>query len=212
MDSNDWGRLSKTGRDILNKATVAGRDLPRPRVHGNGFVQLDTKPDGSERLHIWGHRMIPQQEVRTGIHDHTYTVHSRVLSGEIVDITWGAVECDADESSHEVFRARPRDGQDTELVGGHGWVQAQAVSCRLIGEVAGSQRYTVLPGMFHSTIVGGPAATLMVKGDVDRKLVSPRILVPTGMVPDNSFSRNAHPTSLLWGIIDEVYPNWRDLL
>jgi hypothetical protein len=38
-----------------------------PRVHGNGFIQLDL-PDG-KRLHVWDED-IPRQKVNTSMHDH----------------------------------------------------------------------------------------------------------------------------------------------
>lgn len=200
--------LLRRGAQIIHN----NPDLPTPRVHGNGFVQLDLRKDGSERLHIWGHPLIPQQSVRTGIHDHVYTVNSRILVGDIVDITWSVGESDADESTHEIYTAVPRDGQDTELVSSGVYVQAIASCCNLHGESSGRNRYSVLPGAFHSTIVSDPAATLMSKGPVDLGLVRPRILVPTGTKPDNSFNRNSFSVPLLWGIIDEVYPKWRGLL
>ena len=41
-----------------------------PRLHGNGFIQLDLGDD--QRLHIWSPDLPPAQRVSTQIHDHQF--------------------------------------------------------------------------------------------------------------------------------------------
>ena len=45
----------------------------RPRVHPNGFIQLDISP--RKRFHIWAHPDIPQsgrEDKEEDIHDHVF--------------------------------------------------------------------------------------------------------------------------------------------
>lgn len=62
--------------ELLN--TLAGLRAvgERPRVHGNGFIQLDVTP--RTRLHFWSPE-IPRQKVATPIHDHVFGFVSYVI-------------------------------------------------------------------------------------------------------------------------------------
>src|SRR4051812_43978314 len=51
-----------------------------PRVHPNGFIQLDLKP--GLRLHVWDVQ-IKAQEPPTPVHDHIFDMRSQVLLGQI---------------------------------------------------------------------------------------------------------------------------------
>jgi len=61
-------------------------DGGRPRVHGNGFVQLDLTE--RSRLHIWGDPRIPKQKVATPIHDHVFGFESTIIVGRVISLTY----------------------------------------------------------------------------------------------------------------------------
>ena len=48
-----------------------------PRVHGNGFIQVDLTHD--TRLHVWGDKRIPRQNTYTPIHDHVFGFKSHLV-------------------------------------------------------------------------------------------------------------------------------------
>lgn len=219
-------RLWLQGRAVAEDLRSIGPsvDFAVPRVHGNGFVQVDLTKGGSRRLHIWGHPAIPAQKTWTGIHDHVYTVASEVIVGRIIDITWRVRPCDSDASqnhaTHSIYRAQPvgsnpqgaRPVYDTQLVNTERRVSARIERTMAYGEGAPGSHYLVPAGVFHSSVEDGVAATVMTKVAPCDPQDYPRILVPLGRRPDNSFSRHSHDTTVLLGIIGEVVPNWLYLL
>src|SRR5512146_542220 len=90
-----------------------------PRVHGNGFIQLDITP--TVRLHLWGDARIPRQRVATTIHDHAFGFTSRVVLGSLnhrVVHLAPASEADLFASEAMVYqphRVHTRHGEDTGL-------------------------------------------------------------------------------------------------
>jgi hypothetical protein len=60
---------------MINTAVLKERGV-RPRVHGNGFIQVDLTAD--TRLHVWGDKRIPRQNVYTPIHDHVFGFESTI--------------------------------------------------------------------------------------------------------------------------------------
>ncbi len=76
-----------------------------PRVHGNGFIQVDMTPESlnysAPRYNFWHHTAIPRQIVNTNIHDHTYSSVSFILKGAL---------------AHSVFKSEPHrlDAYDLE--------------------------------------------------------------------------------------------------
>lgn len=192
-------------RSEVEKARGAGL---LPRVHGNGFLQLDLLDSGSEqRLHIWGHPALPRQSVSTAIHDHRFGFRSRVLRGRLIQADYRVVQDRSgdgsgrpDDCTHCVYRAHLRHGQDTELrpSGVRVWCGVEHVRFVHPGEV-----YWMAPMEFHETFSEQPTATLMRKTQVEPGH-SPRVLVPIGLEPDNEFDRHAHDADALWAIIEEV--------
>src|SRR3546814_5268128 len=83
----------------------------RPRVHGNGFIQLDLTERG--RLHIWGDPRIPRQKTATPIHDHVFGFESTVVVGRLVNLVFSIVYCES--GGFEVYAPSIREGEDTVL-------------------------------------------------------------------------------------------------
>lgn len=193
----------------------------KPRVHGNGFIQLDLDVAGRTRLHVWDDR-IPRQSSPTPIHDHVFALRSRVLCGTLIHEELTPVARDQG-GTHRIFRAQQEEGtQNTILVPDVGEVVLDVEQRLVLG--AGSV-YTFPAYALHQTNYRGTTATIMRKipashpggcmaGSESRcappgscacfDYGRPRVLVPVGAEPDNEFRRDAFAPEPLWLIIAEA--------
>ncbi|MET4190647.1 MULTISPECIES: hypothetical protein [unclassified Bradyrhizobium] len=186
---------------MIEKPTIDElRDIGNvPRVHGNGFLQLDIGP--GTRLHIWGHPSLPRQIVDTGIHDHLFEFVSQVLVGRVVNRVMELVyPLSPVDATYKVYTPETRDGEDTVLVDSG---KRGTIAERRIQVVAAGQAYNMRPYAFHETFTDRPSATIMSKGK--RFAGVARVLVPMGSEPDNRFNRNtAMSEASMWTIIEDV--------
>ena len=83
----------------------------RPRVHGNGFIQLDLTE--RSRLHVWGDPRIPRQKVSTPIHDHVFGFTSTIIVGRLINVIYD-VELRR-FGDFNIFTPEIREGEDTVL-------------------------------------------------------------------------------------------------
>jgi hypothetical protein len=178
----------------VDGALQAGRP---PRVHGNGFIQLDLNATGTRRLHVWDDD-VPRQAVATPIHDHVFDLESLVLCGTLVHEELSLVAHAA--GPWHVYRARREEGtQNTTL---------QRPSLARF-DVRTEQRLILLPGSvyrfpaerLHQTEHRGLTATVMQKLNAPASYGEPRVLVPVAEEPDNDFHRDGHDTDALWVLI-----------
>jgi hypothetical protein len=171
----------------------------RPRVHGNGFVQLDLTP--TRRLHVWGDSRIPRQIVPTTIHDHTFSFSSIVCRGQLVhrEIT---VRSEFD-GAYEMYYAVTNHGEDTRLVRNGERYSALIAAEHLLRE---GDEYTFEKFKFHETVAPWLCVTVIDKDGLTLSQggASPNVLVPFGWEPDNTFDRYQTDADLLWQIIDEA--------
>lgn len=181
----------------IDKLKATGR---KPRVHGNGFIQLDLNDEGTKRLHIWDDS-VPRQEVATPIHDHVFALRSNVILGTLVHEELEPLE-DWDYGTHRIYRARQEERtQNTILVPDKGLVQLTVVQHLVLG--AGSI-YTFPAGKLHQTDHYGLTATVMDKLHAPEDYGRPRVLVPKDSSPDNKFRRDEQDEDLLWDLISTV--------
>jgi hypothetical protein len=170
-----------------------------PRVHGNGFIQLDLTD--RVRLHVWGHKDIPQQKVYTGHHDHMFGFVSRVLLGKMGNSRYRPIQ-DPD-GRFMVHKAQVRDREDTVLrpVGERVTLIHEGTSWYGPG-----QTYSMKPGEIHESLVDELTVTVITKTGrtLSQGGPSPRVFVPIDMEPDNNFNRYQHPADVLWRIIAEA--------
>lgn len=179
-----------------------------PRVHGNGFIQIDL--DHERRLHIWGHRDIPRQRTPSPIHDHIFGFISHILVGNIANVNYELTP--SDKGPWHMYNPVVRNKEDTilEKMDDQRWdtkplstTIVDADSSILYGKV-----YDIAPGVFHETFAPFPAATIIFKdgrtqaqgNDSDQ----PRVLVPVDDEPDNDFDRYGFDEDMLWDITFEV--------
>lgn len=196
-------------KSTLDRLELIRYDGARPRVHGNGFIQLDLDPE--QRLHIWGHPDIPKQEVATPIHDHVFGFHSEILVGRLVNVVYNFLPPSTiiARDTWAVHEARPRHGEDTVLepTGECGAVRV-AHTLLLIADNPVLSEYDFEPFIFHEMFAPEPSATIITKrGPTLRENPNgykPRVLVPEGVEPDNEFDRYDNDPEDLWQIIMEV--------
>lgn len=195
----------------------AGRH--RPRLHGNGFIQLDITD--RTRLQIWPFPEIGKQQVSTQIHNHVFGFTSEILLGrtlnvdyEVLDTMWSRLP-----ATHEAYEAVPRAGSDTELqpIGRHVSVRVKNVQLLSAGDI-----YSFPPFAFHEHLPTRElVATVMTKTlsvctariggafyDLTEpslnQILRPQVLVPEGVRPDNEFDRHDVNENDLWDIINYV--------
>lgn len=192
-----------------------------PRVHANGFIQIDISP--AVRLHVWGDPRIPRQQNRTPIHDHAFSFTSRVLIGTLnqrtfhVDPRQPEADFAPEQQLYIPHVARLERGENTVLERYAGEVAVVAESSTYIAACDDETKLTGLPygdsvyrmerGEFHESVPLGPAVSVIVKDGPS--LVQgggkPTVLVPVGVEPSNDFDRHAAlDTEALWDIIRDV--------
>lgn len=172
-------------------------DGSRPRVHPNGFLQLDLTNDGSERLHIW-HPDLPRQKTYTGTHDHIFDMSSTVIKGRLWQVIKRYTLEHRTEPTHEVYMAQYTAKSQSKLEGTGVLVQQLP---EYPGLVYVNQTYTQPAFTFHESRPGDEiVVTLMSKDRVYEG--HPRVLVPLDRKPDNDFERENAPEDFLWEIIE----------
>lgn len=180
----------------------------RPRVHGNGFIQIDLSE--RVRLHVWGHGAIPRQASETPVHDHTFGFTSYVLHGALENVRYQFRPDGSPTVAPEQFpvavqphRATVRHGEDTVLspYGPAGVI----VSFERLLHTAGS-RYSMRAGEIHESVPRGPSLSVIVKNGptLSQGGPAPTVFVPLGVEPDNAFDRYAEPEDKLWAIVELV--------
>lgn len=172
-----------------------------PRVHPNGFIQLDLNDEHSMRLHVWPATELPdRQKTRHPIHDHSFDMVSTVLTGKLInEMLVFLLPTDYPDliPNHQEHRG-VKIGQEETILKPSG----------IFGSVTDISREVVLPGqsyrvpakMFHNSIAEGLTATLMTK--LEGESYNPRVLVPVGVHPDNEFRREQTNPKILWEQIE----------
>lgn len=172
----------------------------KPRVHGNGFLQLDLNDDGTKRLHIWDEGL-PRQVVATPIHDHVFDLKSNVLLGTLIHEELAPIPA-VGNGTHRIYRAQQEKGtQNTILLPDEGSVFLGIVERLVLG--AGSL-YTFPAWKLHQTDHVGLTATVMDKVNAPKGYGRPRVLVPVGSEPDNEFHRDGFDPEFLWSYVERV--------
>jgi hypothetical protein len=173
-----------------------------PRVHPNGFIQFDLNSDGSDRLHIWDHR-IPRQDTATTTHDHKFLMHSKVYRGVLAQVVYGVDLNHGSNPTDEIYMAKYTSRSESKLVPTGVKVARTTADVELLhGDENDS--YSQPPFTFHDSVpVVFPVVTWMTKL-TDEPDHTPRILVPLGQTPDNDFERTAHDPDFLWEVIAEA--------
>lgn len=171
----------------------------KPRVHNNGFIQLDVTDD--VRLHVWGDPRIPRQKTYTPIHDHVFKLKSRILVGRLINLRYDIIP--TQYGDYTIYQAECRYGHDTELKPTEIKCCVSTRYAELIQVNTRNREYYMPACEFHETVATGPAASLIKKEQsAFFETAKPRVLVPLNSEPDNEFDRyTAAPEETLWQII-----------
>jgi hypothetical protein len=196
---------------VINKAHLykliasAAEAKQVPRVHGNGFIQLDVHD--TLRLHFWGHPEIPRAVPTTPIHDHVFSFTSEVVMGSIMNINYTIK--DNPHGLYAVYKASP------VKLGENGWgIEPTGEVCDLVHldhiVYRAGARYFMPKDVLHETNFQEWAVTAVFKHGPTLAQnpdgAKPRIMVPrcTPLNNYNGFDRNSHEPNKLWGIIEEI--------
>jgi hypothetical protein len=184
---------------LLQEVRAAHAANHRPRVHGNGFIQLDLT--ARRRLHIWGDQRIPRQRVPSTIHDHTFSFKSTVYRGQLVHRCIDLIEDSS--GAYEMYYAVTNKGEDTRLEKSSARFNAIITADHLL---KAGDAYTFEARKFHETVAPWLCVTVI---DKDGPTLSqggpnPHVLVPFGLAPDNTFDRYQTEPDALWRIIFEA--------
>ncbi len=180
------------------------RRLPNPpRLHPNGFIQLDLDDAGRTRLHIWPEEPIRIRMPDAPIHDHIFGFESRVLIGCLTNMTY-AIEADP-AGEYEVWGVAPyaaarRDAPLERL-------DDLRYRLKVVEErrVCAGSRYDFPPLAFHESRAEGFTATVIEMTDFDPKRQA-RVVCRVGEVPLGTFRRIGAPEeqARLWHEIARV--------
>lgn len=184
----------------------------QPRVHPNGFIQLDLEPveetwekkrghsGASRRLHIWNPPGIslPHQGTVNEIHDHVFDMKSTVVKGSLKQLLYALV-VGRTTPTHELYRAVYDKNSSSRLepTGVQGILVFDAGV-----EVPEGESYVQPAFTFHDSDPGDNCVvTIMEKTEIHVGDAS--VLCRIGHPPDNSFRRDtAADTALLWSAIE----------
>lgn len=171
-----------------------------PRVHPNGFIQIDKPEAGKCRVHIWtAGDELPKQGSQHPVHDHIFDMRSEVLMGEMTNLLFDFAR-DGDPT-HELHRARYRVAHDSTLLptGERGRLEVSSK----VRVPAGSAYWMPAFVLHESRVAVRPTVTLMVATKIYLP-AKPVVAVPVGMKVDNAYDRHTLPASQLWDIVESV--------
>lgn len=169
-----------------------------PRVHGNGFLQLDLTP--TTRLHVWDEGL-PKQTLRTSIHDHLFGINSTVICGALLHTEFDIEAVPFKNANYNVFVAEAQEGTNNTILvpTGESVILHKVASSLMLPGTS----YYFPPFKFHDTDYRyGTTATIMEK--VDKQQGQSRVLVPLGGTPDNDFDREGFDPEELWPFVERA--------
>lgn len=171
--------------EALNLAKEAVNSGNVPRVHPNGFIQLDLDEAGNQRLHVWRNDL-PRQKVYTPVHNHRFDFSSQTIVGSLTNIEFVLSDTTKGPNHREWVVRRNPESEETQLVATDKVIGLVAVKASLIPEGSG---YEFSAGNFHETGFIHNTVTVIKKSALDPYIESV-VLVPYGIEPDNSFTRS----------------------
>lgn len=183
----------------------------RPRVHPNGFIQLDlTEPvdkarghgGAPRRLHIWPDEgVLEGQDSDSPIHDHVFDMESSVQRGSLVQIRYTFKLEHYSLPTHEVWLPNYLNASESVLA--PTGVLGSLASDIYTQTVGAGESYQQAAFTFHETQPAHtPVVTIMTKTKSYDNFDA-RVLVPLNSPPDNDFRREQYDESFLWEIIEE---------
>ncbi len=179
-----------------------------PRVHPNGFIQLDL--DGAHRLHVWHPGLPYRQRTYHPIHDHVFGFKSRVYSGHLVNVVYTLNLNTVDSrKDYRLWQAVQTGPEESVLEIAPDWLTVGLCVMGCPNVVRAGETYTMDPCIFHEILFNEPTLTVIEKFDAtiyQGNPVAPRVLIPVGVQPDNDFRRDDVDVAVLWDLMREAHP------
>lgn len=213
-------RLEEVRKEV---ALVRERGGGNPRVHPNGFLQLDLEPveedwneskkkghsGASRRLHIWNPPgfELPHQGTINEIHDHVFDMHSEIICGvlfqRLFEFMPGGIgqrrTRDLSPPTHERYEAvyDKKSSSRLKATGVQGWLEMVERF-----PVTEGNTYTQPAFTLHDTETPlGLVVTVMTKTEIHDG--NPSVICPIDSPPDNDFDRaTAADPDYLWEAIE----------
>jgi hypothetical protein len=201
-------------REAVRRVKEDGRG--NPRVHPNGFIQVDLIPAGEDwhasyqqghsgatlRLHIWNpaDHELPHQETVNEIHDHVFDMQSTVVRGQLQQMLYGVLVGTKWHNTHELYRAVYDKASSSRLepLGVKGVLKTQSGFTIDHGETYTQPAFTLHDSIPYEL---GPVVTVMQKTVVYSGFAT--VVCPIDIPPDNAFDRAAAaPEDYLWSAIE----------
>ncbi len=173
-----------------------------PRVHPNGFIQLDLSD--ILRLHVWHPGLPYRQKTYHPVHDHVFDFTSYVYSGRLVHVAYDAVLNAS--STHVLWTAECIGPNESVLRPTADRVRLVQVNARAVQP---GEEYFFAAHEFHETLSNEPTLTIIRKNGATIYQGNddvPSIAVPFGVEPDNDFRRDNVDVDTLWKLIEEAHP------
>jgi hypothetical protein len=200
-----------TLREQVAELRAAGKG--NPRVHPNGFIQLDLDhvadgwhashhrghSGGRTRLHIWNPPgvTLPHQDTVNEIHDHVFDMLSTVMIGALEQQLYEFVPGRDDGDIYERYTAVYQKGADSRLqpTGERGVLElVESLT------VKAGQSYTQPAFTLHDSLACELVVTIMEKTEIHEGDAT--VICPVDQPPDNSFDRaSALPADEVWRAI-----------
>lgn len=216
-----------TLNDALRLTAEARGRGAQPRVHPNGFIQLDLAAPEAEgwhegkqkghsgaglRLHVWNppDTELPHQDTVNEVHDHVFDMRSTVVRGVLVQQLYEFVVCGINVETwvplprdHEIYKAvyDKKSSSRLEPTGIEGHLRGM-VSYPISADMR-HPSYMQAAFTLHDSLAHGCVVTVMEKLRIHDG--TPTVVCPIGQPPDNDFDRaTAAPQELLWSAIDKA--------
>lgn len=190
---------------MLDDIRVSDIIINPPRVHPNGFIQIDIS--SLCRLHIWDDRIATHSKVFTPYHNHHFDVHSVVLKGTMINTVYDVVPVrdndvryDWREYFHKYDVVRLENNNSTLQKNDDTEYYIEPRDLQFITE---GKEYYLDKEIIHDSGFEGTTVTLMFKDDIDFSF-TPVVLVPVDKVPDELCDRNVYDPELVDQVIKEA--------
>lgn len=181
---------------VIEMIAEAHAEGKRPRLHPNGFIQLNLDHFGATRFHVWPEKPLEAQKTSHPIHDHSFAMESTILLGCLENRIYKTVPFDFERTGYTLWQAQRIGANDTVLnpLGG-GFYCLNLVEER---QYKAGESYAMRDSMLHESVAHGLTATVMQKL-TNLSVYNPIIAVPGDIAkPDNDYRRESVSPEILW--------------
>ena len=172
----------------------------KPRVHPNGFVQLDLTEN--TKLHIWPEQPIKTVDVQTPHHDHTFSFSSQVILGALQHTVYRPTESESGKFHLYTVYPFKAQNQETPFVR----LDDKRYDMEVVREfiISAGQKYFFEAFEFHSSQSISLTATIIKVSPFDKSLQA-RVTCRYDQEPQ-LFRRDSFDEEFLWSIVRTVFP------